>query len=53
MRTSQVLRSASQVETSLEVQRRFLSDLVAAVPEPQRAVLVPRATQRLALADGR
>ena len=50
VRTSQVLRTASQVETSLELQRRFLSDLVAAVPEPQRSVLVPRETQRLALA---
>lgn len=50
VRTSQVMRSATQVEASLEVQRRFLADLVAAVPESKRAVLVPREPVRLAAA---
>ena len=53
VRTSQAMRNASQVEASLEVQRQFLADLVAAVPPAQRAVLVPRETQRLALAAPR
>jgi EpsI family protein len=53
VRTSQVMRNGSQVEASLEVQRQFLADLVAAVPPAQRAVLVPRETQRLALAAPR
>ena len=53
VRTSQAMRNGSQVEASLEVQRQFLADLVAAVPPAQRAVLVPRETQRLALAAPR
>lgn len=53
VRTSQALRGPTQVEASLELQRRFLADLVAAVPEAQRSVLVPRESQRLAMAGGR
>jgi EpsI family protein len=50
VRTSQVMRNGSQVEASLEVQRQFLADLVAAVPPAQRAVLVPREPVRMAAA---
>jgi EpsI family protein len=48
VRTSQVVRSASQMDASVEVQQRFLRELVAAMPEGQRSVLLPEQTPRMA-----
>jgi EpsI family protein len=50
VRTSQIVRNESRVDQSLQVQKGFLSDLVAALPPGQRGLLLPSINDKIAMA---